>query len=132
MDRRNQGDEERGDTGELEDVVDGGEGPVVLGCEEEVDKEDDDEGEDDAGEHDLDGEGAGEGGPVLEIRVIGESREGSVWVRWTAAYTHSEPARVAGTRQSSANRPFIAHNDRHSRGPLTADGAAKHPSTPLA
>lgn len=69
MDRRNKRNEESGNTRQLEDVVDGCEGPVVLRREHQMDEEDGDEGKDDASEHDLDWERPDEGRPVLEIWV---------------------------------------------------------------
>lgn len=68
-------DEEGDDRAHLEDIVNGGQRPVILGSEEQMDEEDADEGEDGAGDEELYGERAGKVGAVLEDGVVGIAPE---------------------------------------------------------
>lgn len=70
MDRGNEADEQRDDAAHLEHIVDGGERPVVLGGEDEVDEEHTDESENRAGDEQLHRQTSRERGAVLEDRVV--------------------------------------------------------------
>ena len=59
----------------MQDIINGGEGPVVLCGEDEVNKEDCNEGQDDAGEKDLNRQRLCECWSILEVRVEFESKK---------------------------------------------------------
>lgn len=72
MDGRDEGNEQRRNSGNLQHIVDRGQGPVVLSREYEVNEEDDGQSEHNSGEEDLNRERANEGWSIFEVRVLRE------------------------------------------------------------